>query len=90
MHEESPNRLTDEELRRDQRVYRTLKRKGMTEDQRARLFGLVRCSKGYTAAAYRRYQSKLIYYGRDAGIRTTVLPKDRRPLRRKMDRHAIT
>lgn len=77
MPEPNPDHIADEELRRDQRVYRALKRKGMTETQVFQLFRFVRGGGGYTAADYRRYQARLLEYGADADVRIRILPKDR-------------
>ncbi len=68
--------IGDDELRRDQRVYRALKKAGLDDNDRARLFQLARGGhkKTYSRADYARYQAKLMALAKARGIPTAIWP----------------
>jgi hypothetical protein len=79
MQEAKSSPIADDELHRDQRVYRNLKRKDMTEGQKAGLSKLVRGGGKYRASDYRRYQARLLELGAEANIMTRILARDKNP-----------
>jgi hypothetical protein len=74
-----PEPIANDELHRDQRVYRNLKRRGLTEFQSIALFKLARGGGRYTAINYRRYQARLLELGAEANVMVRILARDKNP-----------
>lgn len=73
-----PEPIADDELHRDHRVYRNLKRRGLTEFQSLILFKLARGGGRCRAIDYRRYQARLLELGAEANVMTRILTRDKK------------
>jgi len=69
--------IPEAELKRDQRVYKALKRHGLTDDQKRELFGLARGRhRSYTRADYGRFQRRLLKLAKPHGIWVGIRASD--------------
>lgn len=70
--------IPEAELKRDVRVFKALKRYGLTDAEKRELFALARGpARTYTAADYRRFQRRLLELATaTTHIRTAIQPGD--------------